>query len=46
VWRWADRERADMSVYRTVIERVFQDYFQPAGVPEKWLNHLRIGSAL
>ena len=42
MWRWADRERADMSVYRTVTERVFQDYFEPAGVSEKWLTHLRI----
>ena len=31
-----------MSVYRTVTERVFQDYFEPAGVSAKWLNHLRI----
>ena len=42
VWRWADRERADMSIYRTVTERVFQDYFEPAGVSAKWLNHRRI----
>ena len=42
VWRWADRDRADVSVNRTVTERLFQDYFEPAGVSEKWLNHLRI----
>ena len=46
MWRWADRERADMSVYRTVTERAFQDYFEPAGVSEKWLNHLRIAVRL
>ena len=42
VWRWADRDRADVNVDRTVTERLFQDYFEPAGVSEKWLNHLRI----
>ena len=42
VWRWADRHRADVRVDRTVTERLFQDYFEPAGVSEKWLNHLRI----
>ena len=41
-WRWADRHRADVRVDRTVTERLFQDYFEPAGVSEKWLNHLRI----
>ena len=31
-----------MRIDRTVTERVFQDYFEPAGVSEKWRNHLRI----
>jgi hypothetical protein len=29
-------------VDRAVTERVFEDYYEPAGVSEPWLNHLRV----
>ncbi len=42
VWHWADKSRNEARVDRVVTERLFQDYYLPAGVSEKWLGHLRI----
>ena len=38
---WTDRNGAYARVDRTITERLFQDYYEPAGVSERWLNHLR-----
>lgn len=42
VWHWADSKRKEARVNRAVTERLFQDYYLPAGVSEKWLGHLRM----
>jgi len=42
VWHWADSKRKEARVNRTLTERLFQDYYLPAGVSENWLGHLRI----
>lgn len=42
VWRWADKERSNIKTNRAATERLFQDYFETAGVSESWLNRLRI----
>ena len=42
VWHWADTKRKEARVNRTLTERLFQDYYLPAGVSETWLGHLRI----
>lgn len=41
VWLWADRNRADVRVNRAVTERLFQDYYEAAGVSGPWLNRVR-----
>ena len=42
VSRWDARRRTDVSVNRTVTARLLEDYFPQAGVPEAWLNRLRM----
>ena len=42
VSRWDDRRRTEESVNRTVTARLLEDYFPQAGVPEAWLNRLRM----
>jgi hypothetical protein len=42
VGRWTGKEGKRMTTNRALTERVFQDYYLPAGVSEKWLNRLRL----
>jgi hypothetical protein len=41
VGRWIGQERKKLTTNRAMTERVFQDYYLPAGVSEVWLNRLR-----
>jgi hypothetical protein len=41
VGRWTDPARRNLTTDREKTERVFQDYFLPAGVSETWLKRLR-----
>jgi hypothetical protein len=41
VSEWADKERKQRTIDRDATERMFQEYFLPAGVSPKWLNQLR-----
>jgi hypothetical protein len=41
VGRWTDPARTSLTTDREKTERVFQDYFLPAGVSETWLRQLR-----
>jgi hypothetical protein len=41
VSEWADTYREQLTTNRDATERVFQEYFLPAGVSAKWLNQLR-----
>ena len=41
VGRWIDPQRRNLTTDREKTERVFQEYFLPAGVSEAWLKRLR-----
>ena len=40
--RGRTKDRAKGIVDRAITERIFEDYFLPAGVSETWLNNLRV----
>jgi hypothetical protein len=41
VGRWMDEEGKRLTTNRALTERVFEDYYLPAGVSEDWLKRLR-----
>jgi hypothetical protein len=41
VGQWIGKEGNERTVLRSLTERMFQDYFLPAGVSEHWLNRVR-----
>jgi hypothetical protein len=41
IGRWAGKERKQLTTDRTLTERIFQEYYLPAGVSATWLARLR-----
>jgi hypothetical protein len=41
VSEWEDKEHKQRTIDRDTTERMFQEYFLPAGVSAKWLSQLR-----